>query len=212
MAFPVFDFPMPPKSQPILNGNVLDQIFEDIAQRMNFPSWVEPPPKDLGTKRCGKLTAHQWRNLATIFLVFTLVNLWGNGSPELKDRLDNFMSLVIATRYATKRRISAQDIAIVEDHLVKYLEGLVKLYPAHDLTINHHMSLHLPQFLRRLGPTHSWWTFPFERFNGIIQQINNNSKLGNISLSGASIEDQALIFFQVKSNPHSCEHSVALET
>ncbi|TFK18422.1 hypothetical protein FA15DRAFT_577312, partial [Coprinopsis marcescibilis] len=145
-----------------------------------MPSWVSPPPQDLGTKRGGKLTADQWRTLATIFLVLTLVNLWGNGSPELKDRLDNFISLVIVTKYATKRRISTQDIAIVEENLVKYLEGLKTIYPRHNFTINHHMSLHLPQFLRRLGPTHSWWTFPFERFNGVIQQINNNSRLGEL--------------------------------
>lgn len=37
-----------------------------------------------------------------------------------------------------------------------------------------HLHLHLKQCLFDYGPVHSFWCFPFERFNGIFESFNKN--------------------------------------
>ncbi len=59
-----------------------------------------------------------------------------------------------------------------------YLDGLHKLIPDYQFRPNHHMALHLPEYLTWFGPVHGWWTFPFERLIGLIQRLPNNSKMG----------------------------------
>ena len=44
---------------------------------------------------------------------------------------------------------------------------------------NHHLALHLHEYILQYGPIHSWWTFPYEQLIGIIQRIPNNGKQGN---------------------------------
>lgn len=59
-----------------------------------------------------------------------------------------------------------------------YLDGLRELIPDYQFRPNHHMALHLPEYLTWFGPVHGWWTFPFERLIGLIQRLPNNSKMG----------------------------------
>ena len=63
-----------------------------------------------------------------------------------------------------------------------YMEGIKKLFPQYRFRPNHHMALHLHEYLCRFGPVHSWWTFPFERIIGMLQRIPTNFKIG---MSGA---------------------------
>lgn len=178
MRFPVFNYPSELEKKLVLDRPVLDRISFDI-QTTTFPTWMVPPPKGLGHKSTGKLSADQWRVLATVCLVLTLVQLWMiDGTPHEQKMLDNFLELVTAIKYATKRSVTEQDIQTVETSLPRYLQGILDLYPDTKLVPNHHLSLHLPQFLRRLGPVHGWWAFAFERFNGIIQRFNTNNRFG----------------------------------
>lgn len=165
----------------VLGAGVLEEVVADI-KRPTLPNWISPAPQGIGSKKQGKLSADQWRTLCTVHLVITLIRLWGGGGPEALSRtwLDNFLALVVAIRYATKRSVSEESIRIVEEYMKTYLEGVVAIYTADYLTINHHLSLHLPDFLRRLGPVHGWWAFPFERYNGIIQRFKTNNKLGKL--------------------------------
>ena len=59
-----------------------------------------------------------------------------------------------------------------------YAEAIKSLFPDLELHPNHHMALHLNEYLSQYGPIHSWWTFPFERLIGVIQRIPNNGKHG----------------------------------
>ncbi|KAF6741021.1 hypothetical protein DFP72DRAFT_995748 [Ephemerocybe angulata] len=153
-------------SSDILDAIVLGEVVDDI-KKTTLPSWIAAPSQNIGTKKQGKLSADQWRVLCTVSLVITLVRLWGEGGEQATSRkwLDNFLALVTAIKYATKRSTTEESITIVDDHLQLYLKGLVELFSRDVLTVNHHLSLHLPAFLRRLGPVHGWWTFAFERYN-----------------------------------------------
>lgn len=163
----------------ILDSAALKEVWSDMRKTI-LPSWLPSPPKNLGTASHGKLKADQWRTACTVTLVFSLVRLWGQseGKPQEKLYLDNFLALVTAVRWATKRSVSDRDIQIVEDQFNLYFTGLVDLFTAEVLHPNHHMSLHLSECLRNFGPVHGWWAFPFERYNGIIQRHNTNNRYG----------------------------------
>lgn len=75
---------------------------------------------------------------------------------------------------------SERQISIVEDHFETYFRSMVKLFGTESAVPNHHMSLHLAQCIRTFGPVRGWWAFPFERYNGLLQQQNTNHKPGTL--------------------------------
>ncbi|KAF8833960.1 hypothetical protein BDN67DRAFT_985674 [Paxillus ammoniavirescens] len=105
---------------------------------------------------------------------------WECWSHKEEQMLDNYIALVIAVRWATMRSTSQDHIKIVESSLHFYLTSLVQLYSKDILHPSHHLSQHLSKCIKLFGPVHGWWSFPFERFNGIIQQHHTNNKIGNL--------------------------------
>ncbi|KZS92326.1 hypothetical protein SISNIDRAFT_401863, partial [Sistotremastrum niveocremeum HHB9708] len=140
----------------------VEAIRKDL-QDIIKPSWIGSLPKDLGSKRHGKLKSDQWRSIATIFLPITLIRRWstsksGADDSQKQDILDNTMDL----------------------YMTRYLTNLKNLHPHLKLRPVHHAALHLSEFLKMYGPVHGWWTFPFERLIGTLQKITTNEKLGEL--------------------------------
>ncbi|KAI0363952.1 hypothetical protein BV20DRAFT_1039670 [Pilatotrama ljubarskyi] len=145
----------------ILDQPTINQLRRDIL-KTSLPSWLERPPRNFGSPSHGKLKADHWRTVCTVSMVITLVRLWGSAtaSPKQKALLDNFVHLVSA-----------------------YLKGVQHLFDWHHLVPNHHLSLHLKECLELFGPVHAWWAFPFERYNGLLQGLNTNSKTSAMPLT-----------------------------
>lgn len=163
----------------ILNKPILEEIWRDMAATTK-PSWLANPPKNLGSASHGKLSADQWRTACSVNMVITLIRLWGStdSTQHQRDILDNFLALVATVRWATMRTASRHQIQIVDEQMQAYLTSLVRLFSDKYVRINHHLTLHLAECLRRFGPVHGWWAFPFERYNGIIRGENINNKFG----------------------------------
>ncbi|KAM6491028.1 hypothetical protein JOM56_013267 [Amanita muscaria] len=161
----------------ILNRPVLDEVAKDIS-KMTLPTWLTPPPMNIGSARLGKLKADIWRTLVSVNLVITLIRIWGTpGATEReKAMLENFLALATAIRWSTSRTTSEQHIAIFEQEIQLYFKTFLALFSSDALVPNHHATLHLAECLRAFGPVHGWWTFPFERFNGLIQRQKTNNK------------------------------------
>lgn len=162
----------------IFSGDILDAIRKDIGA-INLPSWMQKPPSNFGSASHGKLKADHWRTVCTVNMVITLVRLWGTPSAteDEKKALANFMHLVAAVDLASRRTMSAERARTFDTHMLEYIRGIRTLYNA-DLVPNHHLSLHLRDCLLLFGPTHSWWAFPFERYNGLLQRLNTNHRPG----------------------------------
>ena len=162
----------------VLTPDVIAVIRRDIAQT-TFPSWLERPPRNFGDPSHRKLKANQWRTVCTVSLVISLMRLWGNYGESTKEAvlLSNFIHLVVAVDLATRRSMDADRAERFDAHMFKYLEGLQDIFK-HGLVPNHHLSLHLKTFLLLFGPVHGWWGFPFERYNGILQNLNTNNLPG----------------------------------
>jgi hypothetical protein len=164
----------------------MDEIRSDIVNMLR-PSWLTSVPYEFGSGSHGKLKADQWRVLGTTFLPVSLVRLWsvvevGNPrSEKCRQILDVTMSLLSAVAIACSRVTSEEHAELYLNNMHSYLVGLKQLFPEYSFHPNHHMALHLPDYLLLYGPVHSWWTFPFERLIGILQRISTNYKLGRYS-------------------------------
>ncbi|KAJ7153149.1 hypothetical protein C8R43DRAFT_950548 [Mycena crocata] len=137
-----------------------EALWADMAN-VSKPSWVTSVPSAFGgTASTGKLKADQWRTLGTVYMPITLIRLW-SASEEGSDRRELLaltMDLVSAVLLASSR--TSGSLSTIQ------------------MPSNHHLALHIPEFLMLFGPVHGWWTFPFERMNGKLQRISTNYKPG----------------------------------
>ena len=162
-------------------------------KKTTLPSWIGPAPHNWGTTEHGKLSADQWRVLCTIHLPISLVLQWADASPRYQAMLLNFMDLVTAVRIASVRTTNEEYTVLYEHHIFSYLNGVLELFMDADIKPNHHLSLHLGQFLRTLGPVHAYRAFAFERINYMMQQMETNAKHGNCYSNSSYL--RSLLFF-----------------
>lgn len=177
LPYPTADMLSEESEAIVLNRVILEQLDKDIANT-SIPTWLAQPPLNVGSAKLGKLKADTWRTLATVHLVITLIRLWQgqDATQRQNEYLENFLALATAIRWVTSRHTSERHIEIFEEQMQKYFATLLEIFSEDKLVPNHHASLHLGQFIRSFGPVHGWWTFPFERFNRIIQRQNINNQ------------------------------------
>ena len=165
---------------PDVSEHLMAQIRKDITE-ITLPSWISAAPKNFGLFQHGKLKADEWRTMGTIILPLSLGIRWSGlkSTERQRELLANFFHLVIAVNCATRRSVSEEDIIRFDTHMTTYVREIVSLFgPC--LVPNNHLSLHLPGVLRKFGPAHNWWSYPFERYNGIISRIRTNYKIGSL--------------------------------
>ena len=66
----------------------------------------------------------------------------------------------------------------MHEYLRAYLSQLTDIHKSAKRVGNQHMSLHLSAYMKLFGPVYSWWTYPFERLIGRLQQVPTNNKFG----------------------------------
>jgi len=174
----------------VLGKDILTSVWDDMALTQ-LPSWMSAAPRNWGTAARGKLTADQWKVIATVHLPITLMRLWGRDTNRHFLLLCNFMDLNAAVQLANQRIIAANHIEDYEFLLSRYLRGIMSLFKDNSLQPVHHVSLHTGDFLRLFGPTHSVRTPGFERFNEMLGSQNINMKSGMFYL--CIVRSEALI-------------------
>lgn len=150
------------------------------------PTWINPVPYNFGDASAGSIKADEWRTLSTIYLPIALVTFWEYVSKPKDDAdrqrlqkvLDNTMELVQAVTVLFKRSTTEANAAMYNFHIKKYVHDLVEVHPQVDYVPNMHMAKHLSDNLRQFGSVYSWWTFPFERLIGLLQDLPRNFKAG----------------------------------
>jgi hypothetical protein len=151
------------------------------------PSWIGSVPRDFGSASHGKLKADQWRSLGLIYLPIGLIRLWANPSSDdaraarcqalLVLSLQLVCAIIVATSESTSRAHAGRYLELT----TAYLEGVKSLFPGYHIHPNHHMAMHLHEYLILYGPVHAWWTFPFERLIGMLQRSPTNGRIGERS-------------------------------
>jgi hypothetical protein len=162
------------------------QRIRDVVKDTVTPSWVRSVPSNFGEASAGTLKADEWRTMMTIYLPIALISLWGAGSSHpssetaarFRKILDHTMSLVMATRLICMRTTSRSRAHAYHNYVLAWVKDLTDLHPHATHRVNHHMALHIHEFLLLFGPVRSWWTFPFERLIGLLERLPKNSKFG----------------------------------
>ncbi|KAK0502066.1 hypothetical protein EDD18DRAFT_1064895, partial [Armillaria luteobubalina] len=157
----------------------MEEVRKDMQQCI-LPLALHPAPLDWGTPRRGKLSADQWKMVCSIHLPITLVRLWGVSVGRHRAMLENFLNMVKAIDTTHNREISASHIDSYDHHAFRYLKTARVLYKDFKMKPIHHVSLHLGEFMRRMGPVHSYRVPAFERLNFLMQRENTNMKSGKL--------------------------------
>ena len=92
------------------------------------------------------------------------------------------MHLVSAVIVATSHTITLENAEVYLKYMLDYLNGIRTLFPEYTFRPNHHMALHIYDFLLSFGPVHSWWAV------GTFVNMLINPSEHSLS-SSASIED-----------------------
>ena len=165
----------------------MELIQSDIRTFLT-PSWMTSVPLNLGDASHGKLKADQWHALGTTYLPISLTHLWGFANADsprsrrCREILNLTISLLSAVTIASSRSMSHALANSYLQHMQAYLAGLKLLFPEYQFRPNHHLALHLHEYLLRFGPVHAWWTFPFERMIGMLQCMPTSGKIGILKL------------------------------
>ncbi|PPQ87388.1 hypothetical protein CVT25_008292 [Psilocybe cyanescens] len=161
------------------------EIRSDI-ECMTTPSWLTDVPNNLGEPSHGKLKSDQWQTLGTTYLPISLIRLWDQNGDEAHDScsaqhkilLSVTLSLVSVVIITSSRTVSSEKADLYLKHMQNYLAGLCDLFLLYKFLPNHHMALHLSEYICLYGPIHAWWTFPFEHLIGLLQHIPTNFQNG----------------------------------
>lgn len=171
----------------VLGSVVLNEVYKDMGQTI-LPDWLQPAPQTMGQKSHGRLSANEWRSAITIHLPITLIRIWSSHPRTSRyfAMLLQLLNLALVVSLATRRSTSISRRANLACCMIQYLEATRLLFPQAAIVPNHHLALHLPRFLKLFGPPHAWWCFPYERFNGILQEVHTNHHFGESIIFGIS--------------------------
>lgn len=92
------------------------------------------------------------------------------------NHLQNWLHFVQAVTLLCQPSITYHEIDEAHDLLLAFCRGCVNLYGDGFITPNMHLHCHLREVIRDFGPVYGFWLFSFERYNGIIKNIDTNSK------------------------------------
>lgn len=167
----------------ILSTQDLDKI-EQRLKSVEVPIGLGRLPSRIDIGKF--LTAEQWKNWTIYFSIYCLHDL----IPT--NQLECWRHFVLACRRLCKFSVTDDDLTIADGLLLQFCKKVCQIYGPDALTPNCHMHCHLVSCIKNFGPLHSFWLFPFERYNGVLGDQPNNNR---------SVELQFMRRFQ-KDNNH----------
>ncbi|KAF8827857.1 hypothetical protein HHX47_DHR4000563 [Lentinula edodes] len=169
----------------IASDKVLQMVQKSIRETV-VPSWITRPPSDMGLQQAGTLKADHWRVLFNIHLPFSLIRMWGKGSPSAVDNaaemtpvLETSMHLTCASILMTRNSLSPKTRDQFRSSLRDHILGLKQIFPGFMLP-THHLAFHIYDFMDGFSTVRNWWGFPFERLIGKVQRMPTNHKIGQL--------------------------------
>ena len=115
--------------------------------------------------------AAQWQIWITIYSPVVLKGV-------LPDRhLQCWLLFVRACAILSQRILRVSDVDTADMLLVTFCKRFEMIFGCDNCTPNLHLHLHLKECLLDYGPSHAFWCFSFERFNGLLGSFHTNRKL-----------------------------------
>lgn len=129
------------------------------------------------------LTAEQWKNWTLYFSIYCLHDLL----PV--QHLECWRHFVLACHKLCPHEISETNVTVADILLHSFCKKVLEIYGADALTPNIHIHCHLADCCRDFGPLHSYWCFPFERYNGVLGNQPNNNRSIELQLMRRFMKD-----------------------
>ena len=167
----------------ILKSNHLDVIHERLS-RIQVPLNIGRLPSKIDSGVT--FTAEQWMNWTIYFSIYCLYGLLSS------DQLECWRHFVLACRKLCQLSMTKHDVTVADGLLLQFGKRVKHLYGEKVITPNMHMACHIADCIMDYGPSHSFWLFAFERYNGLLGNQPNNNR---------AIEPQLLNRF-LKDNLH----------
>ena len=162
-------------------------LIDDRVKCFQVPPDVGRIPSNISSNY-GGFTASQWRNWITIFSPVLL-----NGILD-REHIQCWLLFVRACCILSQRIISREKVNSADLFLLNFCKRFEQLYGKESFTPNLHLHMHLKYCIADFGPSHSFWCFSFERYNGLLGSYSTNKK---------AIEVQVMRKFCTAQNAHS---------
>ena len=127
------------------------------------------PPKNIGRIarkiECGfsSLTADEWKNWIMMYSTFALKDVIGTS------HLKCWIHFVKSCYILCQPLISKDDVKLGQLIMIDFCTSFERLYGTESCTPNMHMACHLQECMLDFGPLLSFWCFPYERYNGVLE-------------------------------------------
>ena len=151
---------------------------EDIQKEVDHilpPGNVERIPHKIAAGFSG-FTAEQWMLWTMLYSPLVL----RNKIPQ--ELYDHWILFSQACSLLCSPSIYINDVNKADELLVTFCTKHQELYGAQSCTPNMHMHCHLKQCLIDVGPLHAFWCFSFERYNGMLEKMQQTWQSPEIQL------------------------------
>ena len=160
------------------------QLIQQRSELLSFPHDIGRIPCKIASGFSG-FTADQWWVWTTITSPIVLKGILPNTD------LSCWLLFVNACRLLMTRIITSDNIAQADEYLILFCKKFERLYGKAACTPNQHLHMHLRDCFLDYGPTHGFWCFPFERYNGILGGYPTNNKNIEVQLLSKFIRHQS---------------------
>ena len=160
-------------------------VVESLVNEVTVPADIGRLPAKISSGY-GGFTANQWKNWITVYSAVVLKGILPN------DHLQCWLLYVRACSILCSRFIQKNDVNSADLFLLEFCRKFEKIYGPEACTANTHLHLHLKQSILDFGPSHAFWCFSFERFNGILGSYHTNNKSIEVQLMRKFNQEQVV--------------------
>ena len=142
-------------------------LIQSRIDELNIPYGVGRIPYKIGSNFSG-LTANQWMNWTNLFLLYALQDIL---SPL---DLHGWSLFVQVSTLFRQYLLSVDDLTRADEKIMEFLKLFESHYGKECCTPNMHLHAHIKECILDFGPISAFLTFPFEKFNGILESFSKN--------------------------------------
>ena len=158
---------------------------ESRIGNFSVPGSVGRLPSNISSNH-GGFTANQWQSWIVLYSPVVLKGILD------KQHYNCWLLFVRACSLLCGRIITYTEIDTADLLLLNFCKKVEQLYGRENCTPNLHLHLHLKQCLLDYGPSHAFWLYSFERYNGLLGSYHTNKKSIEIQIMRKFVDNQRL--------------------
>ena len=155
-------------STELLTKESLQEIERRIST-LSVPNSLQRLPINISSNHGGYM-ASQWQSWIVLYSAVVLKGLLPDAHYQC------WLLFVRACSILSRRIIKHGEVATADLLLLNFCKRFELLYGKDKCTPNLHLHLHIKDCLLDYGPSHAFWCYSFERYNGMLGSYHTNRK------------------------------------